>query len=60
MILVTGAAGLNGSAAVREFARRGEPVRALVRSAKAVRVGAPAGVEVVEADMRRAERSALR
>jgi uncharacterized protein YbjT (DUF2867 family) len=56
MILVTGATGQNGSAAIREFARRGEPVRALVRSAaKAVSVGAPASVEVVEGDMRRAE-----
>jgi uncharacterized protein YbjT (DUF2867 family) len=56
MILVTGAAGENGSAAIREFARRGEPVRALVRSAaRAASLGAPASVEVVEADMRRAE-----
>jgi uncharacterized protein YbjT (DUF2867 family) len=56
MILVTGAAGLNGSAAVREFARRGEPVRALVRSAaKAASLGTPPGVEVVEGDMRRPE-----
>src|SRR5262249_28371995 len=56
MILVTGATGQNGSAAIREFARRGEPVRALVGSAaKAVSMGAPASVEVVEGDMRRAE-----
>ena len=27
MILVTGATGQNGSAAIREFIRRGEPVR---------------------------------
>ena len=31
-ILITGAAGLNGTAAVREFARHSEPVRALVRN----------------------------
>jgi uncharacterized protein YbjT (DUF2867 family) len=31
MILVTGAAGRAGSAVVREFVRRGLPVRALVR-----------------------------
>ena len=31
MILVTGASGLNGSAVIREFVRRGRPVRALVR-----------------------------
>jgi nucleoside-diphosphate-sugar epimerase len=40
MILVSGATGQNGSAAIREFARRGEPVRALGRSAaKAVSAG---------------------
>jgi uncharacterized protein YbjT (DUF2867 family) len=52
MILVTGATGLNGSAVIREFARRREPVRALVRSAaKAASLGTPAAVEVVEGDM---------
>src|SRR5262245_26055590 len=56
MILVTGAMGQNGSAVIREFIRRGEPVRALVRSAaKAATLGAPASVEVVEGDMRRPE-----
>jgi uncharacterized protein YbjT (DUF2867 family) len=56
MILVTGAAGLNGSAAIREFVRRDEPVRALVRSAaKAASLGTPATVEVVEGDMLRQE-----
>jgi uncharacterized protein YbjT (DUF2867 family) len=54
MILVTGATGLNGSAAIREFVRRREPVRALVRSAaKAASLGTPATVEVVEGDMLR-------
>jgi uncharacterized protein YbjT (DUF2867 family) len=56
MILVTGATGLNGSAAIREFVRRREPVRALVRSAaKAASLGTPATVEVVEGDMLRQE-----
>jgi uncharacterized protein YbjT (DUF2867 family) len=56
MILVTGATGLNGSAAIREFVRRREPVRALVRSAaSAARLGTPATVEVVEGDMLRQE-----
>jgi uncharacterized protein YbjT (DUF2867 family) len=31
MMLVTGAAGLNGSAVINEFARHNEQVRALVR-----------------------------
>lgn len=55
MILVTGAAGLNGSAVVREFSRNGVPVRALVRDrlkAKAL-TGLP-HVELVEGDMDRA------
>jgi uncharacterized protein YbjT (DUF2867 family) len=56
MILVTGAMGLNGSAAIREFVRRREPVRALVRSAAgAASLGIPATVEVVEGDMLRHE-----
>jgi uncharacterized protein YbjT (DUF2867 family) len=56
MILVTGATGLNGSAAIREFVRRREPVRALVRSAaKAASLGTPASVEVAEGDMLRQE-----
>jgi uncharacterized protein YbjT (DUF2867 family) len=56
MILVTGATGLNGSAAIREFVRRREPVRALVRgAAKAASLGTPATVEVVEGDMLRQE-----
>ncbi|GAA3293207.1 SDR family oxidoreductase [Dactylosporangium vinaceum] len=51
MLLITGANGRPGSAVVREFARRGEPVRALVRSAeKASAIAAP-GVETVVGDM---------
>jgi uncharacterized protein YbjT (DUF2867 family) len=56
MILVTGAAGQAGSRAIRELGRQGVPVRALVRSRARARAleGVP-GVEVVEADMLRAE-----
>ena len=47
---------MNGSAAIREFVRRREPVRALVRSAaKAASLGTPATVEVVVGDMLRQE-----
>jgi uncharacterized protein YbjT (DUF2867 family) len=54
MILITGAAGQNGRAAVKEFARRGRAVRALVRNASgAGDLGQLAGVEVVEGDMLR-------
>lgn len=56
MLLVTGAAGMSGQLAVREFARQGTPVRALVRNrAKASVVGINhlAGVDLVEGDMRR-------
>ena len=56
MILITGAAGLSGSIIVQEFARRGIPVRALVRSrTKASLLETLPGVEVVEGDMRRPE-----
>jgi uncharacterized protein YbjT (DUF2867 family) len=52
MILVTGAAGLTGSIVVREFARQGLPVRALVRrSAQATRFDALPTVEVLVGDM---------
>jgi uncharacterized protein YbjT (DUF2867 family) len=52
MILVTGAAGQNGRAVVREFARRGMPVRALVRDAnRAGGLRGLTGVEVVEGDL---------
>jgi uncharacterized protein YbjT (DUF2867 family) len=52
VILVTGATGRPGSAVVDEFARRGEPVRALVRDpAKATRFDAFPTVEVVQGDM---------
>ncbi len=56
MILVTGAAGLTGGETVRRLAARGIPVRALVRrSAGAEKLAALPGVEVVVADMGRAE-----
>ena len=56
MILITGAAGMNGSAVVHEFVRNKTPVRALVRDRG--RVGALASfpeIELVEGDMRRPE-----
>src|SRR5215472_4642179 len=56
MILVTGASGLSGSAAIREFARQQTPVRALVRSrAKAHDLEMLPTVELVEGDMLRPE-----
>jgi uncharacterized protein YbjT (DUF2867 family) len=55
MILITGATGRSGSAIVREFARRGTPVRALARDAqKAAPLAALPGVDVVYGDMLRA------
>jgi uncharacterized protein YbjT (DUF2867 family) len=52
MILVTGSTGRPGLLVVREFARRGEMVRALVRDmAKAVVFEAMPSVEPVEGDM---------
>lgn len=52
MILVTGANGRAGSAVVREFARRSEPVRALVRAAAGASVLAQfPTVEVMRGDM---------
>jgi uncharacterized protein YbjT (DUF2867 family) len=55
-ILVTGAAGLNGSAVVREFSRNGVAVRALVRDrSKAAALAALPYVELVEGDMARSE-----
>src|SRR5499433_4547698 len=55
MILVTGAAGLNGSAIVREFSRNGVAVRALVRDrSKAGQLGELPDVELVQGDMARA------
>ena len=51
-ILVTGATGWSGSAVIREFARRSEEVRALVRSrAKACALKTLPTVELVEGDM---------
>jgi len=56
MILVTGAAGLSGSAVIREFSRNGVAVRALVRDrSKAVALAELPGVELVEGDMARTE-----
>src|SRR5262249_47192994 len=56
MILVTGAAGLNGSAIVREFSRNDVAVRALVRDrSRAVALAELPYVELVEGDMARAE-----
>jgi uncharacterized protein YbjT (DUF2867 family) len=54
MLLVTGTTGLNGSAVVRELAREGVAVRALVRDlAKARPAQVPSTVELVEGDMLR-------
>lgn len=56
MLLVTGATGMSGQLAVREFAREGTPVRALVRDrvkATAVGIGDLPGVDLIEGDMRR-------
>jgi uncharacterized protein YbjT (DUF2867 family) len=54
MILITGAGGLSGPIIVREFARQGYPVRALVRNrAKAQALEGLSGVELVEGDMLR-------
>ena len=56
MILVTGAAGLSGSIVMREFARKGIPVRGLVRSrARAEALQGLPGVETVEGNMLRPE-----
>lgn len=51
MILVTGAAGLSGSAIVSQCVAQGIPVRALVRNAQAATRIAGHGVELVEGDM---------
>jgi uncharacterized protein YbjT (DUF2867 family) len=54
MILVTGAGGLSGPIIVREFARQGYPVRALVRNpVKAKTLETLPDVELVEGDMLR-------
>ena len=56
MILVTGANGLAGSAMIREFARQGYPVKALVRSrTKAQALETFPTVELVEGDMQHPE-----
>jgi uncharacterized protein YbjT (DUF2867 family) len=52
MIVVTGAGGLNGAAVIGEFARRGLPVRALVRGRTRLdALPVSDGVEVIRADM---------
>ncbi|MFE9328874.1 SDR family oxidoreductase [Nocardia sp. NPDC052278] len=54
MILVTGANGRPGSAVIREFAKRGDPVRALVRDpANGAELQSLPGVEMVVGDMLR-------
>ena len=56
MLLVTGAAGTNGSELVRRLSAQGVPVRALVRNAaKAEMLRGLPGVEVVEGDLLRPE-----
>ena len=56
MILVTGAAGLNGSAVVRELAKNRTPARALVRDrGKAAALDGSPGIEVFAGDMQRPE-----
>jgi len=54
MLLVTGSTGASGSAIIREFARRGLPVRALVRDpGKLAHSGLPSSVEIAHGDMLR-------
>jgi uncharacterized protein YbjT (DUF2867 family) len=55
MILVPGATGESGAAVVREFVRRGLPVRALVRDRAKVGADVPSDVEVVEGDLAKQE-----
>ena len=50
MILITGATGRTGGAAAKELARRGIPVRALVRNEAKAAPLAAAGVELVIGD----------
>jgi uncharacterized protein YbjT (DUF2867 family) len=51
MILIVGATGLVGSAAVRQLTTRGVPVRALIRSAEKASTLAGPGVETVIGDL---------
>jgi uncharacterized protein YbjT (DUF2867 family) len=61
MILVSDATGQNGRAVVREFARRGRPVRALVRDAnRADELRGLTGVDVVEGAAVRLRRMPMR
>lgn len=54
MILVTGAAGISGTAVIRELTRNGTSARALVRDrARAIALEGLPGIEVVEGDMQR-------
>jgi uncharacterized protein YbjT (DUF2867 family) len=55
VILVVGATGHLGSLVVHELARRGEPVRAMVRPPDAARDLADAGAELISADLLRPE-----
>jgi len=55
MILVTGATGRVGTELVRELVARGEPVRAFVRDAAAVRSHFDPRVEIFEGDLDRPE-----
>lgn len=55
MLLITGATGMSGQLAVREFVRMGTPVRALVRNsakADAAGLGKLRGIDLVVGDMR--------
>jgi uncharacterized protein YbjT (DUF2867 family) len=56
MILVTGAAGISGTAVIRELTRNGASARALVRDrARAMALEGLPGIEVIEGDMQRPE-----
>ena len=56
-ILITGAAGVNGTAAVHEFARHGEPIRALVRNRAQARELVPYQARFARSTMRRSRSS---
>jgi len=54
-VFVTGATGFLGGHLARTLARRGCPVRALVRRADRTTVGAEPGIELIEGDLTRLE-----